>query len=183
MNNKLRPAITGGIVLGLLSAIPFINAANACCCAWGIAGGALAAYLYVKQSTAPVGPGEGAVLGAIAGGIGALIYIVLGLPLSLLVGNAFSTLILRFAENMNPEQAEIFRAQIEAMQNLPLGARLVAALPFTFIGALLLAAFATLGGLLGAVIFEKRKGGATAAPQNFGAPPPGTYGSGGSSGV
>ena len=33
--NKLQPALLGGAVLGVLSALPFINFAN-CCCIWFI---------------------------------------------------------------------------------------------------------------------------------------------------
>lgn len=168
-NNKLQPAIIGGIVLGLLSAIPFINFFNLCCCAWAILGGALAAYLYIKKSPTPASIGDGALLGLIAGGIGAIVYVVIGLPLGLLTGNAFSNMAVRFAERANPEQADQLRAQIEAMQNQSIGERLLTALPFTFIGVILLVAFATIGGLIGVAILEKRKG-------SMGAPPPPNYG-------
>lgn len=169
-NNKLQPAIIGGVVLGLLSAIPFVNFFNVCCCAWAILGGALAAYLYIKKSATPASAGDGALLGLIAGGIGAIVYVVIGLPLSLLTGNAFSNMAVRFAERANPEQADILRAQIEAMQNQSIGERLLTALPFTFIGAILLVAFATIGGLIGVAILEKRKGstGAPTPPPNYG---------------
>ncbi len=170
-NNKLQPAIIGGVALGLLSAIPFINFFNICCCAWAILGGALAAYLYIKKSPTPASIGDGALLGLIAGGIGAIVYVVIGLPLGLLTGNAFSNMAVRFAERANPEQADIFRAQIEAMQNQPIGERLLTALPFTFIGVILLVAFATVGGLIGVAILEKRKGNNTGAPT-----PPPNYG-------
>ncbi len=169
-NNKLQPAIIGGVVLGLLSAIPFINFFNICCCAWAILGGALAAYLYIKKSPTPVSIGDGALLGVIAGGIGAIVYVVVGLPLGLLTGNAFSNMAVRFAERANPEQADVLRAQIEAMQNQSIGERLLTALPFTFIGVILLVAFATVGGLIGVAILEKRKGslGAPTPPPNYG---------------
>ena len=64
MNDKMKPALIGGVALGLLSAIPFINILNACCCAWAVVGGALATYLYIKNSVTPVRPGDGAVPGA-----------------------------------------------------------------------------------------------------------------------
>src|SRR5256885_16184538 len=78
MNDKMKPALIGGVVLGILSAIPFVNLPNLCCCAWAIAGGILAAHLYIKASPAPVRPGDGAVLGVLAGGVGAVIFPVLG---------------------------------------------------------------------------------------------------------
>jgi hypothetical protein len=177
-NNKLQPAFIGGVVLGLLSAIPFVNFFNLCCCAWAILGGALAAYLYIKKSATPASVGDGALLGVIAGGIGAIVYVVVGLPLGLLTGNAFSNMAVRFAERANPEQADIFRAQIEAMQNQSIGERLLTALPFTFIGMVLLVAFATIGGLIGVAILEKRKGntGAPTPPPNYGGTTTGGYG-------
>ena len=37
--NKFKPALLGGLVVGILSSIPFINY---CCCIWAIGGGGLA---------------------------------------------------------------------------------------------------------------------------------------------
>ena len=59
MNNKMKPALLGGLIVGLLSAIPIVNY---CCCIWGIGGGALAAYLYIKDSPVPVKAGDGAMI-------------------------------------------------------------------------------------------------------------------------
>jgi hypothetical protein len=80
--NKLKPALLGGLVVGLLSSIPFLNY---CCCIWGIGGGLLAVFLYIKDSPTPVRPGDGAVLGAMAGVIGALLYLVIGIPIAYFV--------------------------------------------------------------------------------------------------
>ena len=41
-SSRLQPALLGGVVIGVLSALPVINVAN-CCCAWILFGGALAA--------------------------------------------------------------------------------------------------------------------------------------------
>src|SRR5688500_19988055 len=76
MDNKVKPAVIGGVVLGLLSAIPFVNFVNACCCLWAILGGLLASYLYVKNSPTPVNAGDGAIVGAIAGVVGGLISLI-----------------------------------------------------------------------------------------------------------
>src|SRR5918997_5101787 len=86
MNDKMRPAVIGGVVLGVLSAIPFVNMVNMCCCAWAIVGGVLAANMYIKNSTSPVSTGDGAQVGAIAGVVGAVIYLVLGVPLGIMAG-------------------------------------------------------------------------------------------------
>ena len=151
MNNKLKPALLGGLIVGLLSAIPFINY---CCCIWAIGGGALAGFLYIKSSPTPVPTGDGAIVGALAGVVGALIYLVLGLPIAFLFGAA-------------EMEAQMRRSGIE----MPFSGTLL--LVFGgLIAALCLLVLATLGGLLSIPIFEKRK--ANEPPP----PPPATGGPG-----
>lgn len=173
MNNKMKPAIIGGIVVGLLSAIPFVNILNVCCCLWAILGGVLASYLYIKASPTPVKAGDGAVLGLLAGVVGGLIYIVIGIPLGILMGATMMSFMSKLMESVDPRQAEAFRQQAEAGQSI------VAHILRGLISAFLLLIFSTIGGLLGVPIFEKRKGGPDLPPppQGFGGqPPPGSYG-------
>lgn len=165
MNNKVKPAVIGGVVLGLLSVIPFVNWVNACCCLWAIVGGLIASYLYVKNSPTPASAGDGAVVGAIAGIVGALISLIIGIPINLLMGNVMAGLITGMFENMNPEQAEMMRRQMEAGQTLP------GAIVNGLITAVLLLIFAIIGGLIGIPLFEKRKG-------NVMPPPPPSTGGG-----
>lgn len=159
MNNKLQPALIGGIVLGLLSAIPFLSLGNACCCSWAILGGALASYLYVNSSPVPVRTGDGAVLGLIAGAIGAAIYLVVGIPLGFLMQSALLEFLGGFVQRFGPEAAEAFRQQAEIAQGQTIAQQLPAAILTGLIGSVLLVGFATIGGLIGVAIFEKRKGG------------------------
>ena len=175
MDNKMKSALTGGVVLGLLSVIPLISAGNVCCCLWAIVGGALAGYLYIKSAPQPVTTGDGAMLGAMAGGVGAVIYIIIGIPISLVMGNTMRAAILPFLQSMNPAQADQIRASLEAGQTV--GRAIVGGI----IGAILLTIFATIGGLISVPIFEKRKGGpgAPPPPQNYGGGQPGGFGGGG----
>lgn len=134
--NKLKPALLGGLVVGLLSAIPFVNY---CCCLWGIGGGGLAGFLFIKESPVRVKPGDGAVIGALAGLIGALIYLIIGVPLAYFIGGA--------------QMEETFaRSGIEIPFTGPL-------LFFVsgLIGGLILLVLSVVGGLLSVPIFEKRK--------------------------
>ena len=85
MIDKLKPALLGGLIAGILSVIPIVST---CCCLWAILGGVLASFLYIKSSAAPVTTGQGAGLGAMAGAVGALIYIIIGLPINLFFGTA-----------------------------------------------------------------------------------------------
>jgi hypothetical protein len=133
--NKLKPALLGGLIVGLLSAIPVVNY---CCCIWGIGGGGLASYLYIKSSPTKIGPGDGAMLGGLAGVIGALIFLIIGLPIAYFISGA------------QMEEA-LSRANVQ--------------LPFTgfvlflvsyLIGGLVLLVLAVIGGLIAVPIFEKR---------------------------
>lgn len=162
MNNKLKPAVIGGVVLGLLSVIPFVNWANICCCLWAILGGALASYLYIKNSPVPATAGDGAILGAIAGLVGAVISVIIGIPVSILMSGVMVGIVVKLIESINPSQAEMMRTQMEAGQTV------AGAVVNGLILAVLLVIFSTLGGLIGIPIFEKRKG-------NVMPPPPQNY--------
>ncbi|MCP9493804.1 MAG: hypothetical protein MSG64_05030 [Pyrinomonadaceae bacterium MAG19_C2-C3] len=156
MNNKTQSALIGGAMLGILSAIPFVNIANVCCCLWAIAGGALAAYLYIKRSAADslsVSIGDGAMLGGIAGLIGAAIYIVIGIPLNYVAGNAMMGMLLNVLDSADPAQAEVLRAQMAQGQSF------TQTLLTGLLWGLMLVIFSVVGGVLSVVIFGKRYGG------------------------
>ena len=167
MNDRMKPALIGGLIVGLLSAIPFVNIVNACCCAWAIIGGVVATYPYVKNSANPVTPGEGATLGAMAGGIGAVVYVIVGVPLALVLGNTMATAISSLVAQSDPAQAEAIRQQVAASTGFG------AVLLNSIIVAVLLVIFSVIGGLLGVPIFEKRKGGAGTPPAPGFGPGPG----------
>ena len=136
MTNKLKPALLGGLVTGILSVIPFVST---CCCVWAILGGMLACFLYIKSSAVPVATGEGAIIGILSGLFASLIYLIIGLPIALIFGVA------------QMEEA-IRRAGVE----VPLtGVALALLGAFTVVVGLLI--FSTIGGLIGIPIFEKRK--------------------------
>jgi hypothetical protein len=170
MNNKVKPALIGGVLLGLLSVIPFVNALNICCCLWAILGGMLASYLYVKNSPVPATPGDGALVGALAGVIGAVISIILGIPISYAMGPTMRNLMLGLMENMDRQQAEMMRRQLEMS-----GDSITAVIINALILAFLLFIFSVIGGLIGTALFEKRKGGAAPPPPPPMSGGPGTY--------
>ncbi|HEV7680629.1 MAG TPA: hypothetical protein VGO68_00785 [Pyrinomonadaceae bacterium] len=147
MNNKLKPALLGGLIVGILSAIPFINY---CCCIWTLGGGVLAAFLYIKSSPTPVPMGDGAMVGGLAGVVGGVIYFLLSLPLNIFFG-------------MAAMEGQLARSGVQ----LPFSG-IILVIISGIIGAILLAVLTALGGLLGVAIFEKRKNGtAPPPPQNF----------------
>ena len=64
--SRTQPALLGGLVIGVLSALPVINIAN-CCCAWILLGGALASFLMQQNHPERIGVGDGALVGLTAG--------------------------------------------------------------------------------------------------------------------
>jgi hypothetical protein len=161
MNNKLKPALLGGLIVGILSAIPLVQY---CCCIWAIGGGVLAAFLYVKSSSVPVRTGDGAVVGGLAGVVGGIIYLIIGLPFAIFFG-------------MAAMEDQLTRSGVQ----LPFSGMILVIVAM-FVGAIFLALLATLGGVIGVAIFEKRKGNGSAPPPpaNYGGTPgaPGSYGTG-----
>jgi hypothetical protein len=170
MNNKVKPALIGGVLLGLLSVIPFVNALNVCCCLWAILGGMLASYLYVKNSPVPTSTGDGAIVGAIAGLIGGVISLILGIPINYAMGPTMRNLILSIFESVDRQQAEMMRRQMEMS-----GDSIVGLIVNGLILAVLLFIFSVIGGLIGVAIFEKRKGGPVPPPPPVTPGGPGGY--------
>jgi hypothetical protein len=153
---KLQPALLGGVAIGVLSALPVVNMFNLCCCAWVVAGGALAAHLTQQNQPAPINAGDGAIVGLMAGAIGAIVGTVLSVPVAMLMGPFQAQMmerVLQGAQDMPPE----VRSIVEQMQSNMGGA---AAIGIGFIFSLFFSLFfysifGLFGGLLGALLFRK----------------------------
>ncbi len=149
--SKTQPALLGGVAIGVLSALPVINLAN-CCCAWFLFGGALAAYLMQQNYPQRVGVGDGAIVGLMAGAIGAVIYAVLSIPLAAALGPMQSGVIERALENAGEMPPEM-RAWLESLRG---GAIMGVTWVFGTLFMLCVSSFfGMLGGLLGALFFAK----------------------------
>ncbi len=149
MSSKLQPAFWGGLFIGVLSALPFVSALNACCCVWVIAGGVLTSYLLQERSLLPITAGDGAVGGLIAGAIGAVLASVLSLLVGFAQGAAGPEVLDQLMQgDLPPEVA----GMIEQARALP---------PvFWYVGPFVLylivfPIFGTLGGLLGVAMFKR----------------------------
>lgn len=154
--SKLQPALLGGLVLGLGSVIPGLSYGNLCCCGWGIAGGALAAYLLIKRSpTLPITKGDGAGAGSLAGVAGSVVYLVIGVPLNLLQWPGLVAQMQGRGDVMQDAAArETFRHMVGIMQDHPI----LISLAICLIFAVIATGMAALGGVIGVALFEKRKG-------------------------
>lgn len=187
MTEKTRAALIGGVTLGLLSAIPPISLGNMCCCMWVLGGGALASYLYVRRSPVPVLPGQGAELGVLTGLVGTVVSHSIGIPLGLILGDTFNEYMVRAFESFNPQAGEEVRRAVMQAQAQTFAQKLPVILGTAAFNTVIYVAFATLGGLLGVKLFEKRvvntvdnatpppppsDFGGGQPPPNYNAPPP-----------
>jgi hypothetical protein len=147
---RLQPALLGGVFIGVMSALPFINLGNCCCCLWVLGGGALAVYLRQQNTPYALPASEGALLGLIAGFVGGIIGAVLSIPINMLMG---------------PMQAEWIGRMMEANQDMPAEVRdmlnrmaagtTAFAMAAAVMNVVVYSVFGLLGGLLGVAIFKK----------------------------
>lgn len=154
---KLQPALLGGAFIGVLSALPFVSAGNCCCCLWIVAGGALAAWLMQQAHPAPVSPGDGFLVGLFAGLVGAFVYLLVALPITLALGPILEG-VGRGMIDASGEMPEEVREMMERMGTVG---------PIYFWFAVMLTVgslVAGLGGLLGAVLLRKPEPPAPPAP-------------------
>jgi uncharacterized protein YqgC (DUF456 family) len=161
-SGRLQPAFYGGLLIGVLSALPIVSAGNCCCCLWVVAGGMLAVYLRQQNSPYAVTSAEGALVGLLAGVIGAVIGVLISIPLDAMMGPFQRQLVERLI-NSQPDLPPEMR---DAVERASAGGRGVAGLAIKFLFMLITGTiFGMLGGLLGVAVFKK-----DAPPP----PPPGT---------
>lgn len=154
-NAMLMPAAWGGVMIGVLSALPIVGAANLCCCMWVIGGGLVASYLLQSNTPTAITAGDGAMVGMLAGIFGAVVHTIVSIPVNLLMGGVTRRLLQQIVNNA-PDIPENVRQLMENMGNSAGFSVLGVIVGFVFwliCGTI----FAVLGGLLGAVFFKKKE--------------------------
>ena len=151
--SKLVPALIGGVVLAALSTVPVIHVG---CCLWGMLGGGIAAYMLIRRSPAQrVMISDGALTGMLAGVFGSLLYLLINIPIVLTSWtNGIEQLKDQARDQADPKAQAIMNQIVGFMEENGLLAAFVLWLVF----ALVAVGMATLGGIIGVALFEKRKG-------------------------
>ncbi len=151
--NKLQPALMGGLVIGVLSSLPLISAGNCICCMWVIGGGVVAAYLLQQNQSTPISTGDGAIVGLLAGLIGAGVSLLISIPVGLMFGPMQAEWMQRMTSSAGDVPPEL-RPWIENMAQSG-GFTIIGAL-FGFVFMVVAGViFGSLGGMLGALFFKK----------------------------
>jgi hypothetical protein len=153
-----QPAVIGGVIMGVLSALPIVAAGNLCCCLWLLSGGAIAAYLLQQNQTAPLTPADGALVGLLAGLVGAFVRFAVAIPIDLMLAPMEHAMLQRILDmgTLPPEARDILERYARRDRELSgaffIVSRLVGLMFWLFLGAI----FSTIGGALGALIVRKQ---------------------------
>lgn len=146
----LVPSLLGGLFIGVLSALPFVNIVN-CCCLWIFTGGLLAAWVLQQNEDQPIGTSRGALVGMMAGGVGAFVWLVVTIVLDPIVVPFQQQMLATIAPNATDVPPRV-REMLDAMSE-PEAAPvrwLMGFLSQLFLSAV----FSTLGGVVGSSIFR-----------------------------
>ena len=145
----LTPALIGGVIAGFLSGVPVLSCL---CCLWIIGGAMLAAYLLVKDSSAPLTSSDGAIVGVFTGLVAAVVQTVVSLLFLPLNRQVMQRIMEKFAEYMEemPSGFENFldETSMETSVTKILFGLVVSGIIFSILGAL--------GGIIGLSLFKKK---------------------------
>ena len=143
--------------MGVLSALPIVSAGNVCCCLWVVSGGVIAAYLVQQNQSLPITPADGALVGLLAGLVGAAVRFVVSIPIDFLMAPFEQALLQRVLDvgTLPPEFRDLVERYSGRDREVSLAfqvvGRIVGLMFWMFVGAV----FSTIGGLIGAMIFRK----------------------------
>ena len=143
--------------MGVLSALPIVSVGNGCCCLWVVSGGAIAAYLLQQNQAAPIEPGDGALVGLLAGLTGAFVQFLIAIPIDVMLAPFEQAMMQRVLDmgSLPPEIRDVLERY--GRNGTTSGvyfvvSRVVGLVFWLFVGAI----FSTLGGLLGAMMFRRQ---------------------------
>ena len=147
-----QPALLGGLLIGVLSSLPIVQAGNICCCLWVVCGGLLTVYLQQQDKAEPVETGDAVLGGLIAGLVGAVIVACVSYVKMLVLGPLVQGAM------------EQVRAQLDSQPDVPPGVRdfVMSMMSGRGVVAMALlqlpvyAVFSMLGALLGLAFFRKK---------------------------
>lgn len=165
--DKLLPAVYGGIIMGLLSAVPFVSLINCLCCAGILAGGVAAVFFYKSNFTPDTPPFTSAdclLVGALSGVVGAVVGTVLSLGFTAMFGNVMMEFLRNVLLNPDLELPEQSRAQLEELLVDKGTSPILIAMNF-FFSLILDVIFGLLGGLIGYGIFKPKAQGMPPMPK------------------
>jgi hypothetical protein len=162
----------GGIIMALVSTVPFLNLVNCLCCAGLLFGGFIAVYFYKNDftpDTPPFTSGDCMAVGALAGLVSAVVGTILSFIFLAMFGNVMADFIIGILRNSSAQFPEELFQQIQSSMS----GRLTFVMLFVrlFENLILDVLFGLLGGLIAYSIFKPKQS-ATMPPPPMPQPPP-----------
>ncbi|MBN2029101.1 DUF4199 domain-containing protein [bacterium] len=156
--SKLIPALIGGSIMGVLSSVPIINLGNCLCCMWVILGGGVGAYFYWRELSPDneFSAGEGALVGLLSGIFGALFGTLIGYFFIATTGSNWFQQIMESIIESGEDIPTEFEDWLDTFEEGGFYSSLFVFIDL-FFRIVLNSIFGTLGGIIGAAIFRKRK--------------------------
>jgi hypothetical protein len=157
---KIKPALFGGVIMAVVSAIPFLNFVNCFCCAGVLFGGFMAVFFYHKDLS-PEQPkitnGDAVQLGLLSGLFGALIGILLTLAMFYTIGNPGARAMGDLVISIYDKIGLLDKIPPESLQQMQDQFDHPALSPMTLLGGLIIdPLFGLLGGLIGFNIYKEK---------------------------
>ncbi len=150
------PALYGGIIMGVVWAVPGLKLLNCCCCAGIMLGGFLAVFFYKKDLTTDMpslNSSEGVKLGALAGVFGAIVYVILN-QLILMLSGTSERMMLKEAIDSTGLADQFPPGTMEQMEEwIGAGLGILGIIFALIIGPL----FGLIGGLIGYSVFKEKQ--------------------------
>ena len=165
--SQLQPIVFGGLFIGVLSSLPVVSLGN-CCCLWIAGGGMLTAWLLQRDRPEAVTLGEGALCGMLAGIVGAVVYVVVSIPIGLVT----APLQRRMMEFIMDSQSDVppeVREMLESFGSEGVIAGVAIGFVMQLFGGMI---FSALGGLLGVLLFRPSSPPPSQGPFSQVPPPP-----------
>jgi len=168
---KMRAASLAGLAMGAASALPILGALNCACCSLILLGGFLSSHLYFKNLPPTPQPqyGDAAIVGLLAGLIGAAVTAVVSIPIMLtgLGTSGWSAIQEALSDADVPSEVSNLFAMLGG-GTFAIGAIMISFIFNLFVYGL----FSTLGAVIGAAVLQRKQPQPIAPPPP---PPPGTY--------
>lgn len=152
------PALYGGLIIGLISSIPFVSFINCFCCAGVLLGGFLSVMFYKNNftpDTPPFTSGDCVLVGLLAGVVGAVISTFLSVIFTIIFGNLAMQFLLDLLRHSNIHLPANVLDQLEtAMAEKMTIFHIVT--NFFFAGFIYMI-FGMLGGLIGYSVYKPKQ--------------------------
>jgi hypothetical protein len=163
---KLVPAIYGGVIIGVISGIPFLNFINCLCCAGVLLGGFLAVFFYKSELSeqTPLTTGDALSVGVLAGVFGAMISTLISALLIYTVGNLAGEAMYDLVEGLYDKMGVLEQMSADQLEQLETMKASELSLVSILSAFIIYPLFGLLGGLIGYAVYKPKPGSPPSMP-------------------